>query len=363
MPNIDHIEAAAYKIPTDSPESDGTLQWDSTTLVVVHVTGGGMTGVGYTYTHAAAALLVREKLAEKIAGVDAMDIPTAWQAMNHAVRNLGRPGLGMMAISAVDCALWDLKAKLLDLPLARLLGQRRPAAPVYGSGGFTSYSEGQLTEQLAGWVAAGIPRVKMKVGRDPAADPQRVGWARDAIGDAPELFVDGNGAYGRKQALRLAQVFAGKYGVGWFEEPRSSEDLEGLRLLRDRGPGGMDIAAGEYGWDLHYFKRMLDAGAVDCLQADITRCGGVSGFLGVAALCEAYQIPLSAHCAPAQHLHPCCAIGPLRHIEYFHDHVRIESMLFDGFVGQKDGEMRPDLSRPGMGMEFKGEDAEKYRVG
>ena len=362
MPEIENIEVAAYKIPTDSPESDGTLQWDSTTLVVVHAAAGGRSGVGYTYTHAAAAELIRDKLAPKINGLDAMAVPAAWQEMVHAVRNLGRPGLGMMAISAVDCALWDLKAKLLDLPLVTLLGQQHAAAPVYGSGGFTSYSEQQLTEQLGGWVAGGIPRVKMKVGREPRADPQRLAAARRAIGDTAELFVDANGAYGRKQALELAWLFREKYGVGWLEEPRSSEDLEGLRLLRDRGPGGLDIAAGEYGWDLAYFKRLLDAQAVDCLQADITRCGGVTGFLGAASLCEAYQIPLSAHCAPAEHLHVCCAIRPLRHIEYFHDHVRIEGMLFDGAERQRNGELQPDLSRPGMGLEFKRQDAEKYKI-
>ena len=264
-----------------------------------------------------------------------------------------------MAISAVDCALWDLKARLLDLPLVTLLGKTREAAPVYGSGGFTSYSDKRLAEQLSGWVEQGIPRVKMKIGRDEKRDLERVRLAREAIGAEPELYVDANGAYSRKQALAQAKLFAG-FGVRWFEEPVSSDDLDGLRLLRDRAPAGMDIAAGEYGYDIFYFQRMLAAGAVDVQQADMTRCGGVTGFMQVAALCQAHNVPLSAHTAPALHTHVACAVTPFKNIEYFHDHVRIERMFFDAAPQLVNGELRPDLSRPGMGLDLKSSDAERF---
>jgi L-alanine-DL-glutamate epimerase-like enolase superfamily enzyme len=266
-----------------------------------------------------------------------------------------------MAISAVDAALWDVKARLLDLPLVTLLGAARDAVPVYGSGGFTSYSIAQLQAQLGGWVQAGIPRVKMKIGRRPADDLARVRAAREAIGPGAELFVDANGAYDRKQALACAEAFAG-CGVSWFEEPVSSDDLEGLRLLRDRAPAGMAIAAGEYGYDLWYFRRMLEAGAVDVLQADATRCAGITGFLRAAALCAARSLPLSAHTAPALHLHVCCAAPAVRHLEYFHDHMRIEQLLFDGAQAPVAGELCPDLSRPGLGLELKRRDAERWAV-
>ncbi len=202
-----------------------------------------------------------DMLAGVVKGRDAMGVPGAWSAMVAAIRNLGRPGIASMAISAVDTALWDLKARLLDVPLVTLLGAVRDAAPVYGSGGFTSYSDRQLRDQLSGWVEAGIPRVKMKIGRNPAEDIGRVRAARAAIGPDAELFVDANGAYSRKQAMAMAEVFA-ESDVTWFEEPVSSDDLEGLRLMRDRAPSGMEIAAGEYGYDLFYFSRMLEAGAV-----------------------------------------------------------------------------------------------------
>ena len=281
-----------------------------------------------------------------------MAIEGIWAAMNHSLRNAGVPGAGSMAVAAVDIALWDLKAKLLGRSLVDLFGSVRAAVPIYGSGGFTSYTEKRLTEQLGGWAAQGIGRVKMKVGRDAAADLRRVRVAREAIGPNVELFVDANGAYTRKQALAMAQRFAEDFQVTWFEEPRPSNDLEGLRLLRDRGPAGMDIAAGEYGDTAGYFRNMLQAGAVDCLQADATRCGGYTGFFKVAALCDAFQMPLSAHCAPQLHAHIGCAVSCLRHVEYFHDHNRIDRMLFDGAIEPRDGALssrpRPPGARHGV---------------
>ena len=359
---IERLDVSAFIIPTDFPESDGTLAWDKTTLVVVEATGGGIRSLGYTYADTATALLIKDFLTSVIMGRDAMDVPATWAAMVHSIRNLGRPGIVSMAISAVDSALWDLKARLLDLPLVTLLGAVREAVPIYGSGGFTSYSLEQLQEQLSGWVNEGITRVKMKVGTHPSDDLDRVRAAREAIGPRAELFVDANGAYSRKQALAFAEKFKADCDVSWFEEPVPSDDLEGLRLLRDRGPAGMDIAAGEYGYDLLYFHRMLAAGAVDVLQADASRCAGITGFLQAAALCEANSIPLSAHCAPSLHAHPCCALTPVRHVEYFHDHERIEHMLFDGTLTPVNGELRPDLSRPGMGIELKRSDAARFAV-
>jgi L-alanine-DL-glutamate epimerase-like enolase superfamily enzyme len=359
---IERLDVSAYTVPTDFPESDGTITWDKTTIVIVEAAAGGVRGLGYTYADVATAQLIKELLADVVKGRDAMAIPGCWLAMVQSIRNLGRPGIASMAISAVDAALWDLKARLLDVPLVTLLGAIREGAPIYGSGGFTSYSLEQLQKQLGDWVTSGIPRVKMKVGRQPHDDPVRVAAAREAIGPDAELFVDANGAYSRKEALALAEIFAGDSGVTWFEEPVSSDDLEGLRLIRDRAPAGMDVAAGEYGYDLRYFRRMLEAGAVDVQQADATRCAGITGFMRVATLVEARSMQLSSHCGPSLHVHPCCAVPNFRHMEYFHDHVRIENMFFDGALTPIDGELRPDLSRPGMGLEFKRSDAAAYAM-
>ena len=359
---VQRVEVNAYTVPTDAPEEDGTLAWDATTIVVVHAHAGGVAGLGYSYADVSTAKLIESKLAGVVEGMDASAPRRSWAAMVKAIRNLGRPGIASMAISAVDIALWDLHARIRQAPLCVVLGRAHDRVPVYGSGGFTSYSDEQLQAQLADWVEQGIPRVKIKVGADPAVDPRRVALAREAIGPDTELFVDANGAYERKQALALAARFRQESDVSWFEEPVSSDDLLGLRLLRDNGPAGMRIAAGEYGYDACYFERMLGAGAVDVLQADVTRCGGVTGLLGVGALCHARNLPLSCHCGPTIHVHAAAAIENLIHVEYFHDHTRIEHMFFDGLPELRDGALWPDLDRAGMGLQLKRRDAEAYAV-
>jgi L-alanine-DL-glutamate epimerase-like enolase superfamily enzyme len=358
---IRDVRASACRIPTDAPESDGTLAWDSTTIVFAEVDAADKTGIGYSYVHQAAADLIAEKLADVLRDRDAFTIRECWHAMNHACRNIGRPGIAACAISACDVALHDLVGKLLDQPTARLLGARRKAVAVYGSGGFTAYDDRRLEEQLGGWAEAGMGAVKMKIGREPSRDPARVRVARSAVGPDVGLMVDANGAYARKQALALADAFA-EAGVIWYEEPVSSDDLEGLRLVRDRVPTGMEVAAGEYGYDDFYFRRMIEAGAVDVLQADATRCLGYTGYLLADALAHAANLPLSSHCGPALHL-PCAAAAlSQRHMEWFHDHVRIEQMLFDGAPHPVDGSIAPDWARPGIGLSLKKADAEKYRT-
>jgi L-alanine-DL-glutamate epimerase-like enolase superfamily enzyme len=359
---IERLAVSAYTVPTDAPESDGTAEWDSTTVVVVEARADGKTGLGYTYAPVAAGKLVEEKLADVVRGRDAFAIGEAWEEMATTLRNAGRPGIGFCALSAVDLALWDLKARLLELPLVDLVGRAREQAPIYGSGGFTSYPLERIREQLSGWVEQGIPRVKIKVSREPERDPERLDAARQSIGDETELYVDSNGALSRKQALRWAERFAREWGVTWYEEPVSSADFEGLRLLRDRGPAGLDIAAGEYAYVPADFRNLVANGCVDCLQADVTRCGGITGFLRAGALAAAFGLDLSAHCAPSASVAACCAVPNFRHLEYFHDHVRLEPLLLDGVLAPVAGALEPDRSRPGNGLELKHGDAERYAV-
>jgi L-alanine-DL-glutamate epimerase-like enolase superfamily enzyme len=361
---VESVTWAAYRIPTDAPEADGTLAWHATTMVVVHARAAGHTGLGWTYGAAAAGNLISDMLAGEVTGRCALDVTAAYHAMHRAVRNAGRPGVAATAISAVDVALWDLKARLLDVRLGRLFGVVRDDVPVYGSGGFTSYDEGQLAAQLDGWVhGQGIPRAKIKIGeswgRATGRDLERVAQARRVIGGDAELYVDANGGYTRKQAVRIGHRMA-EHDVSWFEEPVSSDDLDGLREVRDAVDA--DVAAGEYGWDLPYFERMSSAGAVDCLQADVSRCGGITEWLRVAAVAAAHNLDISGHCAPHLHLDAALATPNLRHLEWFHDHVRIESMLFDGATDAIGGVLRPDLTRPGHGLSVKERDAQQYRL-
>ncbi len=359
---VRRVTASAFRIPTDRPESDGTFTWDATTLVLVEITAADTTGTGYSYTDASAVGLVRDVLSPAIEGLSPLDIPHAWLAMQRACRNLGRAGVVASAIAAVDAALWDLKARLLGVSLLDLIGAVRASVPVYGSGGFTSYTIPELEAQLVGWVEAGIRSVKMKVGRDHLADVRRVRAARQAIGLGPGLFVDANGAWTPSRACQMARTLVDAGGVSWFEEPVSSDDIEGLITVRTKAPLGCEIAAGEYGYTLSYFRRMLACDAVDVLQADATRCAGITGFLQAGHLCEAFHTPLSAHTAPALHASPACALPRLRHVEYFHDHVRIERRLFDGGPRLIRGALAPDRSAPGLGLTFKHADAAEYRV-
>ncbi|AWN22763.1 mandelate racemase [Deinococcus irradiatisoli] len=362
---ITALHLQTYRVPThsfgqDQPESDGTACWDSTAVLVAEITAGEHTGLGYAYADPAAAQIARHTLWPLLEGEAVLDTTQHFWAMAGAVRNLGWPGVAAGAISALDVALHDLKARMLNVPLFRLLGGARKQVMAYGSGGFTSQSVEQLQQQLGGWAGQGFRAVKMKIGRHPENDLGRVRAARAAIGDDVALFVDANGAYSRKQALGLAEQFA-DLNVRWFEEPVLSDDLAGLRLLRDRAPGFVQIAAGEYGYTPAYFHAMLAAQAVDTLQADATRCGGVTGFLLAAAQAQGANVPLSAHTAPALHASLGAALPNVVNAEYFHDHVRIEALFFEGVPTLDAGFLCPS-ERPGHGLSFKVQDARPYRV-
>ena len=364
-PAVQGLEAAVYVVPTDAPEADGTLAWDKTTLVLVTARAGGEQGIGWSYAAGAAASVVTGMLSGVVAGRSAFDVPGSNEAMVRALRNVGRPGIGATAISAADIALWDLKAKLLGCAVADLAGRARDEVPVYGSGGFTSYDEKQTREQLSGWVEEDrIPRVKIKIGEswggNERRDLARVALAREVIGPDVELYVDANGGYGTGQAVRMARRMD-EFGVTWFEEPVSSQDLAGLAAVRRQVLP--DVAAGEYSWSPADSWRLLEAGAVDCLQLDVTRCGGITGFLDGAALAAARGVQVSGHCAPNLHAQAGAAVPNLRHVEYFHDHQRIERMFFDGALDPEGGRLTPDSGRPGLGVALRAADAEPFRQG
>ena len=357
---IERVEVAVYRFPTPEPEGDGTLSWDATTAVTVTVHGDGLRGLGWTYSSPAAASVIDAHFTSLLRGRCAHDVAEAAAAMQRAARNIGAAGLVGQAISAVDVALWDLKAKLLDVPLTTLLGASRVRVPIYGSGGFTTSSEAELSKDVAAWKAAGCRAMKIKIGRnwgsEPTWDLDRVALFRELARDHTELMVDANGAYGASEAIRVGRQLA-RWDVRWFEEPVSSDDLTGLRLVRSGQH--CDVAAGEYiatGYDAE-----LLAPVVDCLQADATRCGGYTGFLRVASIAAAHNLDVSAHCAPALHGPVAAGIPNLRHVEWFNDHVRLEPLLVDGVAPVDGGAIVVDRGRPGHGMTL-ADGAERYRL-
>ena len=356
---ITAVRTATYRFPTPVPEADGTLAWDATTAVTVEIDAGGHTGLGWTYSSPAAATLIDGELAGVVSGRDALDVPGAWAAMHRAGRNLGTRGLYAQGLSAVDIALWDLKARLLGVPLADLFGRLRDRVPVYGSGGFTTYDDAQLAEQVTSWQEAGCTAMKIKIGEswggNEARDLARVSRLRELAGDDVALMVDANGGYTPGQARRVGRILD-ELGVVWFEEPVSSDDVAALGRLRD--VLGCDVAAGEYVADVREAARLTPA--VDCLQLDVTRCGGYTGWLRCAALADAAGLQVSGHCAPSLHAPVAASLAQLRHVEGFADHARLEPLLVDGAPAVRDGALQvPD--GPGHAMTLRA-DADRWRL-
>jgi L-alanine-DL-glutamate epimerase-like enolase superfamily enzyme len=358
---ITGVATAVYRFPTAQPESDGTLTWEATTAVTVTLEAGGRTGLGWTYSSPAAAHVVSNHLADAVRGRDAFDIGAGWEAMHRACRNLGTRGLVMQALSAVDIAWWDLKARLLDVSLPVLLGAHRSAVPIYGSGGFTTLTDAQLGDQVDWWLSVGCTAMKIKIGEawgtNLARDLERVRRLHELAGDAVELMVDANGGYTVGQARRIGAELD-DLGVAWFEEPVSSDDTAGLANIRQALR--CDIAAGEYAADCYEIRSLLPV--VDCLQLDATRCGGYTGWLAGAALARAQNLQVSAHCAPALHAPVAAAIANLRHIEWFADHARLEPLLVDGAPVAASGTLRVASDEPGHAMGIS-QHADEYRVG
>jgi L-alanine-DL-glutamate epimerase-like enolase superfamily enzyme len=357
------VDTSVYRVELPHTESDGTLSWNATVVVATRVRAGDGEGLGWTYGPAAAAGVIADVLAPVVRDLSPYDISRAHLRMRQATRNALTPGLASLALSAVDVALWDLKAKLLGVPLTRLLGTARPRVPLYGSGGFTSMTDHQLRDQLDRWlVADGMTAVKIKIGEDRgrhlARDLRRIHLARKIVGPDVALMVDANGGYETKQALRVARQ-ADAAEITWFEEPVSSDRLADLSMLRATMPA--EVTAGEYGTTSEYFERMCAAGAVDCLQVDATRCGGYTGALAAAAIADAHSLQVSTHCAPHLHAPVCAAIGNFRHAEYFADHARADALIFDGLPSPERGAFRISADRPGHGMTLRPE-AQSRRI-
>ncbi len=360
-PTIAELSAAVYTFPTDEPESDGTLTWHATTAVTVQVHAGGVHGLGWTYSSPAAAQIIRDKLAPIVTGLNPFDVEACWSAMHRACRNFGTKGLVMQAISAVDIALWDLKARLLDVPLTGLFGAVRTQVPVYGSGGFTSLDDRQLADQVEVWNRAGCTAMKIKIGQDwgtaTERDLLRIRQLREFADTDVTLMADANGGYTLGQARRIGRSLD-ELGVTWFEEPVSSDDLTGLKAVRSALT--CDVAAGEYASDVYDMAQLLPS--VDCLQLDVTRCGGYTGWLRGAALASAHNMQVSAHCAPSLHAAIGAAVPNVRHVEWFIDHARLEPLLVEGAPTVSAGVLHLDADKRGHGMRLRA-DADEYRTG
>ncbi|MGN6744424.1 MAG: enolase C-terminal domain-like protein [Amnibacterium sp.] len=348
---LGRLTTGVYTVPTAQPETDGTAAWDATTVVTVTAEADGETGLGWSYTDPRAAGVVDGVLAPLVAGRDPDDLPELRHRMLAATRNMGATGVVASAISAVDIALWDLKARRHGLSIAQLVGRAHPSVPVYGSGGFTDYTDEHTAAELRGWLELGIRNVKIKIGASwgahPVRDLERIALARRVVGDDVGLFVDANGGYSVGEAIRAERAFR-DLGVIWFEEPVSSDYPHTMADVRRAALA--DVAAGEYVWRLADAAALVTAGAVDCLQLDVTRCGGYSGWLEAAAYAGGHGLQVSGHCGQHLTAHIAAATPNARHLEYFIDHLRVDTALFDGLLPVEDGRLAPDPAVPGHGM-------------
>jgi L-alanine-DL-glutamate epimerase-like enolase superfamily enzyme len=357
---ITGVRTAVYRFPTPQPEADGTLEWHATTAVTVTLEADGCSGLGWTYSSRAAAAVVDDELLPHVLGRSALDVTDGWSAMRRAVRNLGSGGLAMQAVSAVDVAWWDLKARLLGVPVGDLLGRCRDAVPIYGSGGFTTLDDVGLAEQVEEWAHAGCTSMKIKIGEswghEPGRDLRRTRELRRLAPEGTQLMVDANGGYTVGEAVRVGDRLD-DIGVVWFEEPVSSDDTAGLAAVREAL--ACDVAAGEYAATPDDVTALLPV--VDCLQLDATRCGGYTGWLRAASVAEAAHLEVSAHCAPSLHAAVAAAVPNLRHVEWFVDHARLEPQMLDGVPEVHHGALHPAGDGVGHGMTLSG-GAPQWRV-
>jgi L-alanine-DL-glutamate epimerase-like enolase superfamily enzyme len=307
--------------------------------------------------------VIERVLKPLLVGQDPLCIEKLWDDMFWRVRGYGRKGVAFCAISAVDIALWDLKAKLFGVPLYRLLGPYTDRVPIYGSGGWTSYSEAELVREQTGYVERGIPRVKMKVakdfGRSEREDIKRLAAVRKAVGDNVEIYVDANNGYYAKQAIGMARHLA-EYDVKWFEEPVLADDISGLAAIARAID--IPVATGEHEYTRYGFKSLIAEGGADIVQPDVGRVGGVTEWMKVAHLASAFNLPIAPHAVQLVHLHLACCIPNLKVVEYLGTAEEGDRIWYTEFPEQRDGYWSPYPDRPGLGLELSPEAVRRYAV-
>jgi len=307
--------------------------------------------------------VIHDVLKPLLVGQDPLAHERVWDDMFWRVRGFGRKGVAFSAISAVDIALWDLKAKIFGVPLYRLLGPYTDTVPIYGSGGWTSFTEDELVREQVGYVERGIPRVKMKVakdfGRAEAEDLRRLAAVRKAVGDGVEIFVDANNGFYAKQAIGFARRMA-DYDVHWFEEPVLADDIAGLAAIARAID--IPVATGEHEYTKYGFKALIEAGGADIVQPDVGRVGGVTEWLKVAHLAHAFNLPVAPHAVQLVHLHLACATPNLKVVEYLGVSEETDKLFYTEFPEPKDGLWSPYADRPGLGLELDPHAVERYAV-
>ena len=367
---ITDVTTLVLHYPQGKPIQDATIhtppasESGRTQLFVQIHTDENVTGLGVGIAHPGVRVTIDKTLKSLLIGEDPFAIERLWERMFWRVRSYGRKGIAFCAISAVDIALWDLKAKALGLPLYRLLGPYQERVPIYGSGGWTHFDERELVEEQTGYIERlGVRAVKMKVakdfGRSEREDVRRLAAVRQAVGDEVEVLIDANNGYYAKQAIGMAKRFE-DYNVGWFEEPVLADDIQGLAEIARAI--SIPVATGEHEYLKYGFKDLIARGGADIVQPDVGRVGGVTEWMKVAHLAHAFNLPVAPHAFQLVHLHLACATPNLRIVEYLGVSEEGDRVWYTEFPRPKDGWWAPYPDRPGLGLELDPKAVEQYAV-
>ena len=330
----------------------------------VHIaTDEGTEGLGIGQGSPGVRQVVEDGLKDVLIGRDPLDLERLWSDMFWRVRGYGRKGIAFCAMSAVDIGLWDLKAKALGLPLYKLLGPYAESVPIYGSGGWTDMTVDELIEQARGFIEQGTDRVKIKVGKDfgkaEREDIERVAAVREAVGDDVALYIDANGAYYPKQAVYMAREFE-QHQVGWFEEPVLADDIAGLAEVRRAI--NIPVATGEQEYTKYGFKALLSGGGADIVQPDVGRVGGVTEWMKVAHMADAFGLQVAPHAMQQVHLHLACATPNLKLVERLDVETEGDAIWYTEVPQPKDGMWSPFRDKPGLGLELDPYAVERWAV-
>lgn len=360
---IDRINVAHYKIPLPKVLSDSTHgEIRHFAVVVVRVaTDDGVEGVGYTYTvgntgGSAIRHLVEDDLAPLLMGKDPRETERLWKMMWWATHYVGRGGPASFAISAIDVALWDVKATAAGEPLWRFLGGHSPKVKVYAGGIDLDMPLEELREQTAENLEAGFRAIKMKVGRERLGeDIERVAAIREQLGPDIPLMVDANMKWRVDESICASHALA-DYGVYWLEEPTIPDDVAGhVRIEKE---GSLPVAAGENLHTIYEFQKMIAAGAVSFPEPDLSNCGGITAWMKIAHLAEAHNLPVTTHGIHDLHVSLLAAVPNASYLEAhgfgLERFIEQPLQINDGFTSPSE--------RPGHGVKFLWDELEPHRI-
>lgn len=351
---IEGVVSKLYRIPPTVRWEDATHHVTGLEFVITEIqVAGGLTGTGFAYTTgvggSAILALIDDYCANMLIGENALETERLWSLLNRQLHRCGTGGINTLALGAIDIALWDITAQHYGVPLHRLLGVARTSVPAYGSGIDLFMERDALLDHVQTFLDAGFRTVKIKIGRDdPAEDVARVMAVRDLIGPQRGLIVDANQRWSVAEALPRMQALR-EAGLLWVEEPLHAENIAGHADLRRLT--GMPIAAGESLYTKHQFLDYLSANAVDVVQADICRVGGVTEWLRIAHLAAAYHRPVAPHYVAELSVALLCGIENASLLEWVRGGTFSEMGVLETPLDLRDGVARP-YETPGHGIRF-----------